>query len=289
LRMMESDGIAAMGGSAYSQGAATTALAGNYVYQHSGWSSTGRTVAAGQFTVATGAATISGGISDSNAGAAPPTTPATGVAVAGAFSDSTTENGTLNFTTFTDASGTSSFNAYFVDPSINILDPNNPSGGGGAFLLHTDSNINGTGILLPQASTAPFVGSYALNLTNSIATTTPNELDLVGVLVANGISSFGTGNFGDYDQNDSSNANPMIGAGLAGSFAADTAHAAMGRYTGSFTVTQPATSTTGTPYPFIPASVFTVAIYPTGSSQAFIVETDTKSNIMGRILLQNIP
>lgn len=283
LRLVESDSIADIGGSAYLQPpiSPAAALSGSYVYQHSGWSSTGRTVAAGQFS-ATGSALS--GISDSNAGAVSPTTATTAFATSGSFSVVASEEQTLSIT-LTEAAGTSTFYAYFVDPSINILDPNNSSGGGGALLLHTDTNINGVGILLPQATPARFAGGYALNLNNSIAST-PNEVDLVGTLSADGVSSFGTANTADYDHNDSSTANPMIDAGLSGSFAPDTAHASTSRYTGSLTVAPP---TTGTTYPFIPGSAFTVAIYPASNSQAFIVETDTKSSIIGRILEQILP
>lgn len=280
MRILEADGNADMGGSAYLQGSASTTLTGNYVYQHAGWSSKGRSVAAGQFSVTVGGSTISAGISDSNAGGTPPTTPTTATAVSGSFSPSATESATVNFTNFVDASGTSSFNAYFVDPSINILDPNNASGGGGALLLHTDSNTNGTGILLMQATPTALAANYAVNLTNSIASTTPNELDLVGVL------SGGSG-LADYDENDSTTANPMIGAAFSASVSADAAH--VGRSTGNVTVTQPASSTTGTPYPFIPSSPFSVALYATGNAQAFVVETDTHANLMGHVLLQQLP
>jgi hypothetical protein len=288
LRLMESDGIAAMGGSAYSQGAASTTLSGNYIYQHSGWTSSGRTVGAGQFSTSSSSTSITGGVSDANSGAAAPTTSTTASPVSGSYTVVTTENDTVTFS-LTDAAGTSTLNAYFVDPTLNILDPNNLSGGGGALLLHTDTKINGVGILLPQATPAPFAGGYALNLNNSIAAATPNEVDLVGVLSADGVSGFGNTNLADYDQNDNTNpSNPMIGAGLTGSFAADTSHSSTGRCTGSFTVTQPASSSTGKPYSFIPGSAFTVAIYPTGNSQAFIVETDKLSSILGRIIQQNL-
>ena len=65
LRFTEQDAAAFMGGSAYAQGSAGTTLSGNYVYQHSGWNPaianppTGRTVAAGQFSVASGSSTFS--------------------------------------------------------------------------------------------------------------------------------------------------------------------------------------------------------------------------------------
>jgi hypothetical protein len=53
---------------------------------------------------------------------------------------------------------------YAVDPSLNILDPNNPSaGGGGAVLAEMDGNLVGTGSLLPQTDTTvtSFAGFYA--------------------------------------------------------------------------------------------------------------------------------
>jgi len=43
--------------------------------------------------------------------------------------------------TLSDAAGTSTFNLYLVDPALNILDPSNSSGGGGALLLHTDASV----------------------------------------------------------------------------------------------------------------------------------------------------
>jgi hypothetical protein len=62
IRIFESGAVSYVGGSMYSQGAATTTLSGTYVYQHSGWSIAGRTVAAGQFNVASGSGNFSGGI-----------------------------------------------------------------------------------------------------------------------------------------------------------------------------------------------------------------------------------
>jgi len=256
LRFTEQDAAAFMGGSAYAQGAATTTLSGSYVYQHSGWNPasanppTGRTVGAGQFSVASCVSTPSScGFSDANTTnpiGTPATTGSMGLAVSNlSYSIPATLNGTL---AFTDAVGVAStFNMYMVDPNLNILDPNNTTGGGGALLLHTDTHINGTGILVPQqTSTIPpqaaiaFLGNYALNLNNSIATMTPNELDLVGVLAGDGNANFGgAANFAlaDYDEVNSSNT-PVLGAPLSGGFQIDQGHP--GRAVGSFTVGVPA-------------------------------------------------
>jgi hypothetical protein len=53
------------------------------------------------------------------------------------------------------------FGMYLVDPNLNINDPNNPSGSGGALLLDTDDSVIGTGQLVPITENA--VGSFAGN------------------------------------------------------------------------------------------------------------------------------
>jgi hypothetical protein len=274
------------------------------VYQHSGWNPasanppTGRTVAAGQFSVASGSSTFSGGFSDANttnSNGTPPTTGSPGIPISnGSYSIPATLNGTL---ALTDAAGVAStFNMYMVDPTLNILDPNNTTGGGGALLLHTDTHINGTGILVLQQTATAFLGNYALNLSNSIlnaTSPTPNELDLVGVVTGDGASSLGTANLADYDQVNaailSTPDNPMLGAPLSGGFLIDSGHP--GRATGSFTLGVPSTALN--PYPFIPGGTTPVkvgvAIYQVSNSQAFIVETDTQANVSGYLVQQQLP
>jgi hypothetical protein len=289
LRVLEDDGFDLMGGSVYSQGvagAAGTTLSGNYVYRHSGWSAAGRTVAAGQFA-ATAAGKVTGGVSDANAGGSP-TVPTTGTAVSGSYTIPATLNGTM---TLADAAGNSTFNVYMVDPTLNILDPNNATGAGGALLLHTDANISGTGLLIPQSlSTSPtFTGNYALNLVNSIAVATPDELDLVGVTTGDGSANFING-LADYDHNYDQNTpptpKPVFGAGVTGTFAQDSANA--GHFTGSLSVTP----TVGG-YPFIPGAasptIFNVSFYQASAWQAFVVETDMLANIEGTLMQLQLP
>lgn len=304
LRLVENDGLAFMGGSAYAQGSpGTTALSGNCVYQHSGWNPgtanppTGRTVGAGQFSVASASNTFSSGFSDANTtnpSGMPATTGSAGLPVSnGSYTISgTTLSGTLNLT---DAAGSSTFNMYMVDPTLNILDPNNSTGAGGALLLHTDTHINGTGILVPQQTATAFLGNYALNLNNSIAGTTPNELDLVGVLTGDGTSNLGaapTVDLADYDQDSGLGApNPMLAAPLSGTFAIDSGHPGTGRAVGTFKVnTMPGALN---PYPFIPGATapvtLNVAFYQVSNSEAFIVETDTQANVSGYLVLQQLP
>jgi len=272
IRLIEADGVAYMGGSAYLRPITTPSYSGNFVYQHSGWTSTtSRTAAAGQFSLGSNGS-ISAGICDSNPGGG--LTPVTAATVTGSYA---AESLTLG-----EASATSTLNVYAVDSSINILDPNNSAGGGGALLLHTDSAINGTGILLPQQTPQPIAANYAVNLMNAIAAT-PNEVDLVGVLTG------GSSGLADYEQVDASISNPMLGAAVSATLSADASHA--GRYAGSVTLTPPSASVS--PYPFIPGTTppttFNVSIYQANASQAFIVETDNQANTFGRILQQNLP
>jgi hypothetical protein len=290
LRVFENSNISFAGGSMYSQGSATATLSGAYVYQHSGWSSAGRTVAAGQFNITSGGSTVSGGYSDANSGGISPVSGSTSKGVSGSYTTSTTEAGTINLT-LTDAVGTTSstFNVYPVDPTLNILDPNNSTAGGGALLLHTDTNLNGIGVLIPQSSPQVFSRSYALNLMNAIAAPTQNELDLVGILTSDSTANFaGTSDLADYTQN--IGPNPMLGAPLSGTFTADLTNS--GRYTATFGVTSPAG---GYSYPAATStaaatiSTFSVAIYQATPSQAFVVETDTNAITLGQMIQQNLP
>lgn len=52
---------------------------------------------------------------------------------------------------------------YAVDPNININDPNNSSGGGGALVVDLDTELVGTGVLVPQTDivAADFSGNYS--------------------------------------------------------------------------------------------------------------------------------
>jgi hypothetical protein len=277
LRLFEGDNVDLVGGSAYAQGSATASLSGKFVFEHSGWSSTGRAVAAGQLT-ADGMSKITGGVSDANVGGAAPTTPSVAKAVSGTFAFTNGLEGTLNLT---DAAGNSTFNMYMIDPSLNFLDPNSSSGGGGALLLHTDANIIGTGSLISQIPSTPaaIVGNQGLNLQNCVAAATPNELDLVGVVTSDGSGNL-TNGLADYDQSNS----PNSVAPFTGTFAADVANP--GRFTGSISIPTP----TGG-YPFIPPSVTTlnVSFYQVSDTQTVVIQTDNTANISGYLLRQLLP
>jgi hypothetical protein len=279
LRMFEDDGVDLTGGSAYAQGTATATLSGQFVFEHSGWTSTGWAVAAGQFT-SNGASTITGGVSDANLGGAAPTAPSLAKPVSGTFVPTMGPEGTLQLT---DAAGTSSLNVYMVDPSLNILDPNFSGSGGGALLLHTDASIIGTGILIARVPSAPavFVANQALNLKNCIAASTPNELDLAGVVSSDGSANL-TNGMADYDQDNFPNTVAL--APFTGGFMADTANP--GRLTGSFTIPTPVGG-----YPFVPPSVTTinVSFYQASGTQALVIQTDNTANVSGYLMQQRLP
>jgi len=285
LRLLEGDNISFVGGSAYAQGSAGStmaALSGKFVYQHHGWSTPGRTVAAGQLS-ADGMGKVTTGVSDSNSGGSP-TTVIKGTAVAGMYVISGSPTGTLSLT---DAAGTSTFNLYLVDPALNILDPSNSSGGGGALLLHTDMSIVGTGVLIPQvvSGSGTFSQNHGLNLINSTtSSTTPDEVHLVGRLASDGAANF-TGT-ADYGQNSAFFPNIVKGNTLSGTFAADSVN--VGHFTGAFTL---GTDPTVALFPFIaPAvSTFNVSYYQASSSQALIIQTDTTADVWGYLVQQQLP
>ena len=279
LRMFEDDGVDLTGGSAYAQGAAAATLSGPFVYEHSGWTSNAWAVAAGQLT-ANGAGTITGGVSDANIGGAAPTAPSLAKPVGGTFVPATGPEGTLQLT---DAVGTSTLNVYMVDPSVNLLDPNFSGNGGGALLLHTDANVIGTGILIPRVPSTPavFAANQAVNLRNCIAASTPNELDLAGVVSGDGSANFING-AADYDQDNFPNTVAL--APFTGGFMADAANP--GRFTGSFTTAAPMGE-----YPFVPPSVATinVSFYQASSTQALVIQTDNTANVSGYLIQQRLP
>jgi hypothetical protein len=286
LRVFEQDNKSFVGGSAYMQGSAGTtnaALSGKFIYQHHGWSSPGRTVAAGQFSVDS-AGKVTGGVSDSNSGGSP-TVVNTGKPVTGTYI-SGTPSGTLNLI---DAAGTSTFNLYLVDPALNILDPGDSSGGGGALLLHTDASIVGTGVLIPQvlSGSPSFSANHALNLTNSVDSSTPtmvNEVHLVSRLASDGAANF-TGT-ADYGQNGAFFPNVVKGNILSGTFAADSSNP--GRFTGSFTLgTDPNIALFSFIAPAV--STFQVSYYQASDSQALIIQTDTSADAWGYLLRQRLP
>jgi hypothetical protein len=289
LRIFEADNANLMGGSAYPQGGSVIFVANECVYQHSGWSAEGLTIAAGEFNVPEGDSDIAGGISDANQEGAPAQFEK-GKPVTGSVGSGGTLTGTL---TLMDAAGTSEFNLYVVDSSIDILDPNNsgpnfhPGAAGNALMLHTDSDINGTGFLFERVGQAVplFLAGYAIQLRNStITNSAADEVDLVGLVSADGSANFVSG-LVDYDRDGSSAA--VLNTSVTGDFGRDT-NGNVRHYTGSITIPTPKSAGA---YPFIlsSAATFSVSYYRVSATETFVLQTDSSANSSGFLFFQLFP
>jgi hypothetical protein len=166
IRIIDVDTSDSAIGSAFSQGAGTftnaslpnsvMALAGNTYLNSFG--------AAGQFATNTSAATFSGVGESSEIDNVVQTTLAS--TLAGFYSFSSVSNGYGSLTiTPTPLGDVSLLGIYAVDPTLNLNDPNNSTGGGGALVLDLDTTLSGgTGALIPQTDTAnsSFANNYAV-------------------------------------------------------------------------------------------------------------------------------
>jgi hypothetical protein len=272
VRMVQVDGAQIAGGSAYAQGSTANitnaSLAGNLVFQQAGHGTGGQSAVVGQIT-SNGAGTITTGLADLNASGVVNTAQA----VSGTYAFGVPPLGTLilsgaNFTG----------NIYIVDPKVNILDPNNASGGGGFLLLNTGASIVGTGLLIPQKASGVFAAGEALGLSNPVPGSNPaNEIDLVGLFSSSSGNLAGTV---DYDQA-TVNPNPMLGATATATVAADGAHA--GHSVATLSITTPSQG-----YGFALGTPFAVSIYKASDAQAVVLETDTLGGSSG-VILQQVP
>jgi len=120
------------------------------------------------------------------------------VPISGTYSVASNGYGNLVITSENLADVTT-FGIYAVDPNLNINDPNNASGGGGALVVDLDQNVAGFGVMVPQTdnSTASFTGNYALGLQDL---TVDGEFDFVGNATASGATFSGTGTLSDPDE-----------------------------------------------------------------------------------------
>ena len=188
-------------GSAFSQGSGTfsNTSIGNSVFIDQANAGGNLFDAVGQIVPTSGTFT---GVADNNE---------TAFLGAGMFADAATISGTYTIGTngygslsITMANGTpgglldlNNLGIYLVDPSVNVNDPNNSSGGGGALVVDLDVNLAGVGVLVPQTATTGFSGNYALGLQDLIPTTAASgEVDFVGNAVA-GTNLVGSGTLSD--------------------------------------------------------------------------------------------
>jgi len=250
-------------GSAFAQASGATfspaTIKGNYVFLEGGnHGNTGGFVTAGQFS-ADGGGNVTSGAADESEGGTP--NDQTSGAVTGTYTLPTNGVGSLTITWATDSHKRG---MYPTDPSINLLDPNNATGSGGAVLLSTDAHV-GDGVLVQQGTTGTPSGNFGVGfhaLNNS------GEVDGVGQIVITTGSLTGT-----VDVNDLFHSNQAAGATFSGTLTADTANP--GRFTLPLTLT-----IGGTP------AVETIVVYQISSSQLVFVQTDTTQFATGVVELQ---
>ncbi len=185
-------------GSAYGQGASpafdSTALgtADVFALQNNSWgylfATVGNIVPSGAAS-GVAAATFAGEGDDDEEG----NVLATASATTGDYTIATTGYGQI--TNITGLGDVTTLGIYATDPALNLLDPNNTSGGGGALVLEQDATTGpfwgGTGIIVPQGTTTSSdfnglsygFGAQAFTGDATLPTTTDNvgwEFDFVG-------------------------------------------------------------------------------------------------------------
>jgi hypothetical protein len=299
ITSMTNVGNAGNTGTAFGQGSFSTAandvnaaVSGGFIFTDFGFGDNNNggdsAAAAGQFT-ADGSGGVSAGIMDFNteAGGAPTATHVTtGISLTGStYSFSGSPRGT-----FTTPSG-QIFNVYLTDPNLNLLDPNNTTGTGGALLFMANNTNpattygNAVGVVIPQASPAPtgLSGSYAIVLSNqsNLGGCCNYDGGLTGDFTV--APTPGGGTFtgeGDYQGSGPNNATLITGP-LTGGFTPDAANP--GHLTGTITTTPafPLGSLGGTT-----PGTEDVSFYVANGSQGFIIETDTIAPVFGVVELQ---
>ena len=273
-------GSAANTGSAFGQGALATgatngALKGSFVFGDAGFSSDNnggeQGAAAGQFTTdGNGNIEAGTGIMDINALGVVSTVSLDG----SAYAISGSPRGT-----FTGPAG-QAYYIYLTDPNLNLLDPNNTTGTGGALLLEADT-ADTIGVVIPQTdSTATLAGNYAFVFSNQA---NPPNADggFDGQFTAPSSSGAGTFSGQGAYQGQSSNSLLAIVGPLSGTFAADGAN--QGRFTGTITTTPDLWS--GSLGDTTPGTE-NVSYYLANGSQGFVVETDSLAPAAGAVELQ---
>jgi hypothetical protein len=291
LTSMSNVGNAANTGTAFGQGsfssgaADTTALTGGFVFSDYGFGDNNNggdsSAAAGQFAT-DGAGNVLSGIMDLNVadgGTPTPSIATTGISLTGStYAISGSARGTL-----TTPSG-QNYNVYLTDPNLNLLDPNNTMGGGGALLFEADNPSapygNAIGMAIPQASPAPAAlsGSYAVVLSNqsNLGGCCNYDGGLTGDFTVTSGTFSGEGDF----QGTGANSATLTTGPVSGTFTADASNP--GHFTGTITTTPAFPLEIGGTTP----GTENVDFFMANGSQGFIIETDTIAPIFGAVELQ---
>jgi hypothetical protein len=197
----------------------------------------------------------------------------------GTYTIATNGYGSMSFDSFDTVA---TLGVYAVDPTLNILDPNNTSDtadSGGALIAEMDANLVGVGSIVPQTdvTVASFTGNYVLGAQG--ATDEGDEFDFVGTAtVTPGATTSAFAGEGAL----SDPADALATGGLVSSTATFTATATAdpanaGRYTlGPLTV-----ASSATPPDFDTLTFTTVSAYQASGGQLFWLEVDEGSYFLG--------
>ncbi len=168
---------------------------------------------------------------------------------------------------------------YMTDPLLNLNDPNNTSGGGGALVLDMDPLLFGTtGVIVPQTDTsiASFTGKYAMGAqdgNNFAALASPNctecEFDMIAQGTVTGGVLSATGDVSDPLHTLMTGTGLYAGSTFNGTPSPDTTHP--GRYS-SFPLGAVINSVAGT---------FNVVIYQASGGQLFWLDVDSNGVWLG--------
>jgi hypothetical protein len=262
FRLIEFDGVGFAVGSMYGQGTGTfsaSSLSTKFVFGESGIedgvSGIGVYSAAGQFQ-GNGTSALTSGVADVNLGDGTPV-------LAGSLTTGTTYFANadgyagLAFTGAT-TDGLMNFGVYLIDPAINVADPNNSSGGGGAVMLDLDTDNIGVGIVPPQGTSPTFTGNFAYSMDGVFETaTTFAYYGLVGEVTSDGTSK--VAGLADYNELNTAQTPAVT---LAGTYTADATNA--GRSTMQLTINGAASPNNLTLYQASSSLVLHVDVDSTG-------------------------
>jgi hypothetical protein len=273
-------------GSAFGQGAGsfTSASLGTSVLAMEGnpWANGNATL--GQFSTSNHSSTPSNfaGVGDDNemgngihsAPAAP---------IAGTYQISANGDGSMAITS-ANLGNVASLKIYMTDPLLNLNDPNNPNGGGGALVLEMDVSLPGTtGVIVPQTDTAvaSVAGNYAMGAqdTNNFAalaspSCTQCEFDMVSQGTISGGALSATGDVSDPLKTLVAGTGLYSGSTFNGTLPPDATHP--GRYS-SFSLAATINGVKGS---------FSVVTYQASGEQLFWIEVDSNGIWLGPLQQQ---
>jgi hypothetical protein len=225
-------------GSAFGQGSAAPAfsaasVSGLFVMDEpwpTSQSEFGPSALAGQFS-ADGTSAVAGVVDYNEGGDVTVNVPPGPDTLAASYAVATSGYGSISAGVVSGNPDFTTWGLYLTDPAINLVDPNNTSGGGGALIVELDVNAWGTGFILPQAATALTGVNNATDF--SATNTTFDIINTVGQVIGGNSTATGTTSINDINTNTPSSTQTS-GASVSGTYTADSTN--VGRYTLSITV-----------------------------------------------------